>query len=585
MKNYSTILMVLCFLLSGTLLTARYHTPVLDLDFVSMPGKCSSVTGSNISPSDRDEIEFLKQGGLRIDEKKAYFTSHLRSDLFDGRTLSGCFRASFDDEGFEDDGIRKLSFGMLSLTLDENRIPSLIFQAKVGDLLGPDFTLRGRTPVKLDTVHCFTFRYSVRERRAEFSMDGELQAAAYGFLPMLDIRSIVCGKEFIGTLENLRLYEGSLETEELMIRPVSRVEQNNYRAAMQSAADRRSNLYLTNLCRMVLQANLTSRSLTVKDWQDMQRRAGELEALSGAFQREEGLIRDKILTVFTAIPGDLADFTPYTMPPLSDLLKRELHLVAAQNGRDFVPFIIYPFSRIPELKLIPGDLKSKEGNTIPASAVRVLVLSRRFINPVQEPQLYAPIHGSIPVPYAFTTDENIVRMDETKRINQFRISYPDGDLWMECNGVIDPRFRKMPPATLEHTAMLIPCAAKAFLAEVTARAPAGVYTGSIQLLADGRDAGEIPLQVRVLPFRIKEQPADPGNSYDEPYTGLRFPARDVQGYADFLRQLCVVQMKQPAKARLAREYSLWLEKLNIAENSDLLRLEIMERILKLLEKK
>ncbi|MBQ7401090.1 MAG: hypothetical protein IJW07_03530 [Lentisphaeria bacterium] len=585
MKKYFTALLTMCFLLCGTLLSAQYHAPVLDLDFVSMPGSCVSITGSNVSLSDRDEIEFLKKGGLRIDEKKAYFTSHLRSDLFDGRTLSGSFRVSFDAEAFEEDGVRKLSFGMFTLALDENRIPSLTFQAKVGDLLGPDFTLRGRTPVKLDTVHCFTFRYSVRERRADFAMDGELQAAAYGFLPLLDIRSIVCGRDFIGTLENVRLYDGSLETEELLIQPIPRVELNNYLTAMQSAADRRSNLYLTNLCRMILQANLTGRSLTVHDWTAMQRRSGELEALSGTFQKEEGLIRDKILTVFTTTPGALADFTPEIMPPLQDLLKRELRLAAAQNGRDFVPFIVYPFSRIPELKFVPGDLKSKEGNVIPASAVRVLVLSRRFINPVQEPHLYAPVHGSVPVPYEFTTDENIVRIDETKRINQFRIAYPDGDVWMECSGAIEPRFRKTPPPTLEHTTMPVPCVSKAFLVEITARAPAGVYTGSLRLLADGRDAGEIPLLVHVLPCRIKEQPADPGNSYDEPYTGLRFPARDVQGYADLLRQLCAVQMKQPAKAKLAQEYSLWLEKQNITENSDLLRLEILERILKLMEKK
>ena len=585
MKEYFAALLTMCFLLCGTLLSAQYHAPVLDLDFVSMPGACVSITGSNVSPSDRDDVEFLKKGGLRIDEKKAYFTSHIRSDLFDGRTLSGSFRVSFDAEAFEEDGVRKLSFGTFSLALDENRIPSLTFQAKVGDLLGPDFTLRGRMPVKLDTVHCFTFRYSVRERRADFAMDGELQAAAYGFLPLLDIRSIVCGRDFIGTLENVRLYDGSLETEDLLIQPISRVDLNNYLTAMQSAADRRSNLYLTNLCRMILQANLTGRSLTVHDWMAMQRRSGELEALSGTFQKEEGLIRDKILTVFTTTPGALADFTPENMPPLQNLLKRELRFAAAQNGRDFVPFIVYPFSRIPELKLVPGDLKSKEGNTLPASAVRVLVLSRRFINPVQEPHLYAPVHGSIPVPYEFTTDENIVRIDETKRINQFRIAYPDGDVWMECSGAIEPRFRKIPPPTLEHTTMPVPCVSKAFLVEITARAPAGVYTGSLRLLADGRDAGEIPLLVHVLPCRIKEQPADPGNSYDEPYTGLRFPARDVPGYADLLRQLCAVQMKQPAKAKLAQEYSLWLEKQNIAENSDLLRLEILERILKLMEKK
>ena len=59
----------------------------------------------------------------------------------------------------------------------------------------------------------------------------------------------------------------------------------------------------------------------------------------------------------------------------------------------------------------------------------------------------------------------------------------------------------------------------------------------------------------------------------------------MQGYADLLRQLCAVQMKQPAKAKLAQEYSLWLEKQNITENSDLLRLEILEWILKLMEKK
>ena len=88
-----------------------------------------------------------------------------------------------------------------------------------------------------------------------------------------------------------------------------------------------------------------------------------------------------------------------------------------------------------------------------------------------------------------------------------------------------------------------------------------------------------------MPFRIKEQPADSGFPYDEPYTALRFPSWDVQGYADLLHQLCIVQMKQPAKAKLAQEYRLWLEKQNITENSDHLRLEIMERIMKLTEKK
>ena len=585
MRKYFAAMLILCSLLCGRSLPAQYHAPILDLDFVTDPGKCFSLTGGGISVSDREEVECLKTGGLRIDEKKAYFTSHLRSDLLNGRTLSGCFRVSFDKDGFEDDGVRKLSFGTFTLTLDENRIPSLTFQAKKGDLLGPDFTLRGKTPVTLDAVHCFTFRYSVRERRADFSMDGEQQAAAYGFLPLLDIRSIVCGRDFIGTLENLRLFDGSLEMEARMIQPVSRVELNNYLTTMGSAADRRSNLYLTNFCRMILQGNPARRSLTRKDWAAMQRRAVELDALSGAFQKEEGLIRDKILTAFAVTPRQLADFTPYTMPPLSDLLKRELRLVAAQNGRDFMPFIIYPFAKIPELKIVPGDLKSKDGNTIPASAVRVLVLARRFINPAQDSHLYMPVHGSVLVPYAFTTDENIVRIDETKRINQFRISYPDGDVWMECNGLIEPRFRKPAPPTLEHTTMPVPCAAKAFLVEVTARVPAGVYTGSLSLLADGRDAGGIPLQIRVLPFRIKEQPADSGFPYDEPYTALRFPSWDVQGYADLLHQLCIVQMKQPAKAKLAQEYSLWLEKQNITENSDHLRLEIMERIMKLLEKK
>ncbi len=585
MKKDVTALLILCFLLCGNFLSAQYHTPVLDLDFATFSRRLFSLTGSGISASDREEIEFLEDGGLRIDEKDAYFTSHLRSDLLDGRTLSGCFRVSFDKDGFEDDGVRKLSFGTFTLTLDENRIPSLTFQAKKEDLLGPDFTLRGRTPVSLDTVHCFTFRYSVRERRADFSMDGELQAAAYGFLPLLDIRSIVCGREFIGTLENLRLYDGSMDMDELMIQPVSRVDLNDYLTTMECAADRRSNLYLTNLCRMILQGNPARRALTKNDWSAMQRRAAELDALSSAFQKEEGLIRDKILTVFTAAPEELKDFTPYAMPPLKDLLKGELRLVAAQNGRDFVPFIVYPFARIPELKLVPTDLKDSAGNVIPASAVRVLVLYRRFINPVQEPQLYAPFHGSVPVPYAFSTDENIVRIDETRRLNQFRIAYPDGDVWMECSSLPDSRFRKEPPSTLEHTAMPVPCTSKAFLVEVTSRVPAGVYTGAIRLLADGRDAGEIPLRVHVLPFRIKEQPADPGSGDDEPYTGLRFPARDVQGYADFLRKLCAVQMQQPEKAKLAQEYNLWLEKQNIAENSDLLRLEITERILKLTEKK
>lgn len=584
MKKKFAAALILCSLFCGTFLSAQYHAPALDLDFVTSPGNCFSLTNSRISPSDPDDVELLEEGGLRIDEEEAYFTSHIQSELFDGRTLSGCFRISFDEDGFED-GFRKLSFGTVSLVLNEKRIPSLVFQTQKGDLLGPDFTIRGRTPLTLGKIHCFTFRYSVRERRADFSMDGELQGAAYGFLPMLDIRSIVCGRDFIGNVEHLRLYDGSLETDELMIRSVPDAERDNYFVTMQRAADRRSNLYLTNLCRMILRGKLTQHSLTVKDWQSMRQRAAGLDALSDAFQKEEGLIRDKILTVFTATPEELADFSPYSMPSQKDLLKQKLRLVTAQNGRDFVPFLVFPFARIPDLKPVVADLKSKEGNTIPASAVRVLVLSRRFINPEQEPLLYAPLPGSILVPYEFTTDENVVRIDETKRITQYRISYPDGDVWMEYNGEIAPRFRKDPPATLERTSLPTPCVMKAFLVEVTARVPAGIYTGSIKLLADGRDAGEVPLQVHVLPFRIKEQAAEPGNSYDIPYAGILYPARDVAGYAELLRQLCASPAKQPEKVKLAQEYVSWLDQQKIGENTDSLRLEIMERILKLMEVK
>lgn len=584
MKKISAAVLCFCILLCAGRLSAQYHTPVLDLDFMTSPGSCFSLTQSRISASDREEIQFPEEGGLRIDEMEAYFTSHVRGDLFDGRTLSGCFRVSFDEDGF-DDGVRKLSFGSFMLSLDDKRIPSLTFQAKTGDLLGPDFTIRGRLPVTLDRVHCFTFRYSVRERRAEFSMDGALQGIAFGFLPLLDVRSIVCGRDFIGTVEHLRLYDGSLDTDELMIQPVSRTERNDYFTTMQSAADRRSNLYLTHLCRMILQGKLTHRALTVKEWAGMKHRAAGLDALSSAFQREEGLIRDKILTVFTATPADLVDFTPHTMPPVRDLLKRDLRLVAAQNGRDFVPFIVYPFARIPELKLVPGDLKSKDGRIIPASDIRILVLARRFINPARESRLYAPQHGSIVVPYEFTTDENIVRIDETKRTNQFRISYPDGDVWMEHSGNIGDRFRKEPPPTLTHTALPAPCTAKAFLLEVTARVPAGVYRGTVRLLADNRDAGEIPVQIRVLPFQIKPQMPSDGSGDDAPYTGLRYPPRDVKGYADFLENLCAALAKQPQKAKMALEYKQWLAQQDLTANTDSLRLEIVERILNLMEKK
>ena len=537
-------MLLILFLSAGAVLSAQYHKPVLDLNFTGVPGKCISLTGHTIGLSDRDDIAFLKKGGLRIDEDAAYFTSHFRSDLFDGRTLSGSFRVLFDEDGLEDDR-RKLSFGAIELTLDKDLIPTLTFQAKKGDLLGPDLSIRGRSPVKPDTYHDFTFRYSVPEQWAEFSMDGDLQGAVGGYLPLLEMRPIICGRGFIGTVAHLRLYDGSLDPDELRIMPSDPAEITVYRQDLSDALALRVNPYLSFLCKTILTGDPAAASLTVREWENMKRRASELNSLARELSHGKALIRDRILTVFITEPESLETFSPYTMPPVKDLLKQPLRLVAAGNGTDHLPFLIYSFARIPDLKVVPQDLKSPEGKVISADNVRIAVLTRRFVS--------SPFQRNYAVPFRFTTDENVIRIDEAKRLNLFRISYPDGDIWMEYEDEIPARFLKEVPPTLNRTGFTAPCTAKAFLLEVKADAPAGIYSGAVKLVADGRDAGEIPVQIRVLPFRIKPRSAGAELRDDAGY-----PVRDVKGYAEVLQTLCTSLARQPQKAKMAHLYEVGL---------------------------
>jgi hypothetical protein len=224
----------------------------------------------------------------------------------------------------------------------------------------------------------------------------------------------------------------------------------------------------------------------------------------------------------------------YVVAPLSDIPRTPerypadgvafgpLEIIAAQG--EFEPASLVFASRQPidRFLLRAGDLQGPSGAKIPAADIDIKVIKVWYQSGAAWYGYFADALGRRLVPEMLLNDENLVRVDGNTRDNYVRYSNKDGsthDQWMTANFmVVNDAFANQANQGLIQDArtlqpvVLNPDEFKQFF--VTVRVPTnaapGLYTGCIDLLTDGRDAGAIPLRLRVLPFTLP----DPKTNYD-----------------------------------------------------------------------
>ncbi|MNI32621.1 hypothetical protein D3C73_865410 [compost metagenome] len=112
------------------------------------------------------------------------------------------------------------------------------------------------------------------------------------------------------------------------------------------------------------------------------------------------------------------------------------------------------------------------------------------------------------MPELLLKDENLVQVDHNRKGNSLRVDYPAGSQYVDISSNPVVKFDHF-AEPVEDSPTLLPIALRQgeskqmwVTVKVPAGTPAGFYSGTIVITADGAPAGSLTLDIRVLPFEL-----------------------------------------------------------------------------------
>ena len=229
-----------------------------------------------------------------------------------------------------------------------------------------------------------------------------------------------------------------------------------------------------------------------------------------------------------------APVTWYAVPAMSDVRRMpdtypqdgrargELRVVAARTEFEPASFQLYSLESRQGVELSVSDLKTENGEVLPAKQVDLKVVKVWFQNGNAWISYFQDV-GLALVPELLVHDENLIKVDLEQVANYARLKDAAGErhVWISQPAELDPGGHKpvfdplrspfadaseLQPFALDAGAF------KQFFAtvHVPADQPAGVYRGAVAATQGGKRLVEIPLAVRVLPFELPR----PRTSFD-----------------------------------------------------------------------
>ncbi|MGZ9584287.1 hypothetical protein [Paenibacillus marinisediminis] len=212
-------------------------------------------------------------------------------------------------------------------------------------------------------------------------------------------------------------------------------------------------------------------------------------------------------------------FVVYNVPAVSpikrlpDLLPEDgaisdqLSVISAQGEFEAASFVLAPLGDVNAVTFTVSDLTG-EKSTIPANAVDLHVVKTWYQGGTAWQSYFADSAKSVLVPELLLHDENLIKVDHARKGNSLRIDYPDGAKYVDISNIPATKFNTYNEPVAD-SPILLPITLKQgeskqmwLTSHVPSDTPAGTYTGTIDILADGISAGQITLKIRVLPFEL-----------------------------------------------------------------------------------
>lgn len=249
----------------------------------------------------------------------------------------------------------------------------------------------------------------------------------------------------------------------------------------------------------------------------------------------------------------------HIVPPLSPLIRLHdrypidgqlgapVRIAAAQDEFEPASFTLYAYENLSNVELKLSALTNERGVAFPASQLDMKVVKVWYQNRNGWYSYFADV-GLTLIPELLVNDENLVRVDTQKVANYARLRTESGDkyVWISPPGTIDVPFNHYDPQfhdaeTLQPVSLEAGRFKQFFLtAHVTEATEPGIYRGFIQATAQGQTLAQIPVAIRVLPFKLPAPATYFDPSKDMLITMMnswpRFPASDP-AYEPTLRNL------------------------------------------------
>jgi hypothetical protein len=197
---------------------------------------------------------------------------------------------------------------------------------------------------------------------------------------------------------------------------------------------------------------------------------------------------------------------PDTLPSdgaVSDMVT----VVSAQNEYEASSFVFAPLQDVNAVTFTVSDLQGAAGS-IPAEAVDLRVVKTWYQGGTAWQSYFIDDTLDVLTPELLLHDENLILVDHEQKINYVRVDYPEGSQYVDVTSNPSQKFDRF-KEPVEDSPVLLPIALKQgeskqmwITTKVPAGTPAGLYTGTISITADGAPAGQLTLKIRVLPFEL-----------------------------------------------------------------------------------
>ena len=471
---------------------------------------------------------------------------------------------------------------LFDLAADKDGHVTLHLKAAPTALEG-DFKATSPLTVKRGEWHRIAFNYSIIQQRVAFYIDGHLQFENDNvFIPELAFGEPALDKAFSGEVRNFCIYDIALTSDYLL--PAPDVRARAAQASETARAAAAGNGALGDWARKIQAraAKVEPGITTVREMHELVRDAGTLETLSG--QKAFGPV------VFQQIkPFETKMILPYVLP--DGVNDGQFKIVAARGQNEAVSFVVTSLTGLKDFTVRPSDLRG-EGATIPASACDIKILKRWYRAGGAWVSYFLDPRQRILTPHLLLNDDDLIRVDELRTRNFMRLDYPEGRQYVDFS---DPKTGHQgwqvgtpfkDADTLQPTKQLWEAGRnQQYLATlaIPRNAKAGIYTGNLDLIANGATVGTVAVKLRVLPFELPRP-----KSYENPdqvYFGQmnRFPdfpdaftQKDREAWvlgvmkniADHGMNHTEGVFKDPTRARLAREAGLVPDYLFTAPSPD-----------------